>query len=68
MGAPIYANPPTEEERTVLERMVSSQTGTDLHRYKWAKIILLSAQGRKVQEIAQRVDLSCKRVCYQIHT
>lgn len=67
MGAPIYANPPTEEEKAHLERMTNSRTGTDLHQYKWAKIILLSAEGKTVPEIASRVDLSEKRVRYRIH-
>lgn len=65
MGAPIYANPPTEEEKAHLERMTNSRTGTDLHRYKWAKIILLSAYGETVPKIASRVEE--KRVRYRIH-
>lgn len=43
--------------------MVNSPTATDIYQYKWAKAIFLSAdEGLSPPQIAQRVDLSGKKV------
>ena len=66
MAKLIKARPATAEERAVLDRMLDSRTGRDVHQFKWALSLELSWQGQTVPQIAKLVHLSEKRVRYRI--
>lgn len=60
----VYARKPNKRERMILQRWLEEN---DLARYKRAQIILMSASGKRISEIAQWVGLSPEMVRLWIH-
>lgn len=60
----VYARKPNKRERMILQQWLKEN---DLARYKRAQIILMSASGNSISEIAPWVGLSPERVRLWIH-